>query len=222
MAHAANDLPDPHPRRLAGGLLSATALLSMLAMAHHPHAHGGGDPLAALARIAGIAAAMHGVLLVLLVAMAALLQEFAVARVHRRALARSGSLVFALGAGALLLAGLVNGFAVPAMALSVGGAPAGAEWKPVLRFAWQLNQAAAGFGVLAWAAATLLWSTDLVRRTGFARWLGGYGLLAGAVVLGAVASHAVAMDVRGFGAVLFALALWTCGAGVLLWRAGPR
>lgn len=222
MAHPAPALPDPHPRRLAGGLLSAVAVLSMLAMAHHPHAHGGGDPLAALARIAGIAATVHGVLLVLLVAMAALLQEFAVARVQRPALARSGSLVFALGAGALLLAGLVNGFAAPATALAAGGGAAAAEWRPVLRFAWQLNQAAAGFGVLAWAAATLLWSADLVQRAGLARWLGAYGLLAGVGVLGAVGSHAVAMDVRGFGAVMAALALWPCGAGVLLWRAERR
>lgn len=208
-------------RRIAGGLLLAAALLSILAMAHHPHAHGDGDPMAALARIAGIAAAMHGVLLVLMVALAALLGEFAAARVREPALARSGLLVFVLGAGALTLAALVNGFAVPAVALSLGGAPGGPEWTPVLRFAWQLNQAAAGFGVLAWAAATVLWSADLVRRAGLARWLGGYGLLAGGAVLLAVGSHAVAMDVRGFGAVQLALALWQAGAGVLLLRRDP-
>ncbi|MCE3001649.1 MAG: hypothetical protein LW860_02945 [Xanthomonadaceae bacterium] len=212
---------DAAPRRLAGGLLLGCALLAMLAMAHHPHAHGGGDRLAALARIAGPNAVVHGALLVLLVALVVLLGEFAAARIREAALARAGQVLFLLGGSALVLAALVNGFAVPALAISMAGQAAGPEWTPMLRFAWQLNQAASGFGVLAWAAGIAVLSVDLVRRRGPSRWVGVYGLVAGAAIIAAVGSHQVALDVRGFGIVLFALCLWQAGAGVLMLRRAP-
>lgn len=223
MSRPAHALPHDPPQRLAGGLLIALSVLSLLAMAHHPTAHGhdAGEVLAALARIARLNAWVHGSLLALLLGVLLLLGEFAARRIARRGVARAGATLYALGAGAMVLAGLVNGFAVTALAQVAQRAPGGSDWTPVMHFAWALNQAAAGFGVLAFAAAVALWSGDLVQRPGLRRWVGAYGLACALLVAVALVGGALALDVRGFGAVVAALAVWQCGAGALLWRPGP-
>lgn len=208
--------------RLAGALLVALAVTSVLTMTHHPtaHGHGAGEILASLAQVARLNALVHGGLIALMLAVLLLLAEFAGRQVRHVGLARSGMLLYALGAGALTLAGLINGFAVPSLAAGVGAGHDAVAFGPVLHFAWGLNQAAAGFGSIAFALAIALWSIDLVRRSGLARWVGAYGVGAGALVTVAVGSGALSLDVRGFGAVVAALALWQAGAGVLLWRHG--
>jgi hypothetical protein len=101
-------------------------------------------------------------------------------------------------------------------------APTGThDWVPLLHFAWELNQAAAGFGCLACAAGIALWSVDLAHRRGGARWLGFAGL---AIALGigvAVVGVGVPLDVGHFGAIVVAICAWQFGAGLLLARPRP-
>ncbi len=212
--------PSHESHQLAAGLLIGAAALALLAMAHHPTAHGAStaETMAVMARIAPLNSFIHGVLIVLTLLILALLEQFATHRVRRPGLARAGRTLYLLDSMGMVLAALINGFAVPALAISNAPVPGSNDWGPVLQFAWQLNQAAAGFGTIAYAVAIGLWSADLAAARGFARIVGAYGLLLAVVVAVAVGSGKLSLDVSGFGMALAAFSLWQIGAGAVLWR----
>lgn len=218
--HATDDhasFTDP-ARRWPGILLAGVAALAVLAMAHHPVAHGDGDAMARIAHVAPLTGLVHGVLIGLLMLLLVLMDAFARHRVASVAWARAGFVAYAAGSAAWVLAGLINGFAVPAVAVH---APTGAhDWVPMLHFAWELNQAASGFGCLACAAGIALWSVDLAHRRGAARALGFAGLAVALGIFVAIVGMRVPLDVGHFGAIVLAICAWQFGAGLVLAR--PR
>lgn len=207
--------------RLLGGLILATTVLSLAAMAHHPVAHGPdlAARLEAMTRIAAMARGVHGTLIALLVLLLVLLWEYARSHIGHGLLRRAGGLAWLLGTLLNVLAALVNGFAVPALA---AGSEPGPGTADVLRFAWQLNQAFAGCGSVALLVGMALWSVDLLRQAGARRWLGGYGLLAGLATGCALISGWLQLDVHGMLLVLVILGLWQLAVAGLLIVSGGR
>jgi hypothetical protein len=203
---------------LLGSLLLGCALLSILAMTHHPVAHG--DDLAArlesMRHIAGISGLVHGVLIALLATTMLLLGEFSATAVARPALARSGFSLYLLGSALLVLAALINGFAVPAFAIS--NPALDSSTAAVLQLAWQLNQACAAAGTMAAATSMAIWSWDLYARAGAARAIGAYGVLAGIGLVLGLATGWLHLNVSGMLLAWILLSLWQAGVGVLLLR----
>lgn len=212
------DTPPANRRPLLGGMLIATAMLSLFAMLHHPVAHSSGaqSHSDAMIRIAGLARLVHGALLATMTLSLVMLAEFAQLRVRSAACVRAGFVVYLIGTLLLGGAALINGFAVPALAESVAANTTGIEAAYAL--AWQLNQALAGAGTIALAAGMAIWSSDLVRTPGLTRLTGGYGILSGAALAVALAGGWLQLKVPGMLLSLVLLAVWQAAAGVLLLR----
>jgi hypothetical protein len=198
---------DRNADRIAGGALILGALLSVLAMAHHPdHVDPGG--------LVGI---VHGAMIVLMSAIAFGFAHFA----RRRGLARpailAGLIAYLVGLVADLGAATTNGFIVPALAAH-GAALSG---RDVFLLAWEANQALAKLGVFATTAAFTFWSLDFLRRPGLEpKAIGGLGLLAGLGPALLLATGTTDMHVGGAFIAYAAFAAWAVIVGVHLVRGG--
>jgi hypothetical protein len=191
--------------RIAGGALIAGSLLSVLVMAHHPEHV---DPN-------GIVGLVHGAMIVLMSVIAFGFAHFALRRGVARPAILAGLIAYFIGLVADLGAGTTNGFIVPALARH--GADAGG--RGVFLLAWEANQALAGLGVFATAAAFTFWSIDFLRRPGLEpRAIGALGLLAGLVPAGLLATGMTDMHVAGAFAAYAAFALWGAIVGLHMFR----
>lgn len=184
---------------LPGMLLAASALVAVVLMHHHPHGHDG----------AGLIRAVHGGLLAMIVIQPAVMGLLA------RALGWSpwtalGLAFFVFGTCGALVAGMINGFVVPAL----GEYPPGEIGRGVFELAWQANQqfarngaVATGAGIAAFGAA--LWQAGW-------RVTGALGLLAGLVP--AVLLVAGVTDMRFYGAMATYISqlAWMVLLGVML------
>jgi hypothetical protein len=191
--------------RIAGGALILGALLSVLAMAHHPdHVDPGG--------LVGI---VHGAMIVLMSAAAFGYTHFALRRGLKRPEILAGLIAYLVSLVAHLGAGTINGFIVPALAAR--GADLASH--DVFLLAWESNQALARLGVFATAAAFTFWSIDFLRRSGLeTKTIGGLGLLAGLVPAVLLATGAINMHVAGAFAAYAAFAAWGVLVGLHLVR----
>lgn len=207
-------------KKIYGGLLMGSALLSLFAAAHHPEVGAQDLPtalriVAAQRRSIGI---VHGLLIFL--GLIELLGLYGVARILgvTRPLPAAGLLLVGTGFVAMLGAGAINGFAVPALASdyhAITPADVSAA-KMVLRLCWDLNQALASIGAVAWAAGLLAWSAELARRAGPARLVGLFGAAAALAVAGGVGFGPIRLDVGGFIAVTALLTAWCVAVALLM------
>jgi hypothetical protein len=191
--------------RIAGGALILGSLLSVLAMAHHPdHVDPGG--------LVGI---VHGAMIVLMTVTAFGFAHFALRRGLARPAILAGLTAYLVGLVADIGAGPINGFVVPALA----GHGAALSGRDVFLLAWESNQALAGLGVFATAAAFTFWSIDFLGRPGLEpKAIGGLGLVAGLVPAALLATGAINMHVAGAFAVYAAFAAWGVLVGLYLLR----
>ncbi len=190
--------------RVAGGVLAAASVLSIVVMAHHPTGPGHST----------LNELVHGSMMALVVLIAAGYARHAAQRGLRRFSILAALLAYGAGAVANLLAATINGFAAPA-AFEAGIS------RDVLRLYWELNQALANAGVYATSFAFLIWGLDLMRERGLRRLVGVLGLAAGAIPVALLASGALSMNVSG-ALVIYALhALFGVVVGADMMRARP-
>src|SRR3954468_3744120 len=193
--------------RIAGGALILGAMLSVLAMAHHPEHV---DPN-------GLVGLVHGAMIVLLTVTAFGFAHFALRRGLARPAILAGLVCYAISVVAHIGAGTINGFVVPALALR-GAALAG---RDVFLLAWEANQALAKLGVLMTGAAFAFWSLDFLRRSGLEpKAIGALGLAAGLAPAVLLATAALDMHVAGAFLAYAAFAAWGVIVGVHLLRGG--
>jgi hypothetical protein len=188
-----------------GVLLTASALLAVVLMHHHPH---GGDG-------AGLIRGVHGGLLALIVV------QPAVMLLLTRALNWSlpsalGLAFFVFGTFGALVAGTINGFVAPV----IWEYPAGEISPGVSELAWELNQQFARNGAVAVAAGIVFFGLAMWRE-GW-RVIGALGVLAGAVPAALLLVGVT--DMRFYGAMLTYISQlsWLVVLGVVLWREGSR
>lgn len=166
--------------RLAGGVLAAASVLSIVVMAHHPSGPGH----------SGLNQLVHGGMMALVLLIFSGYARHAMLRGLGRFSILAALIVYGAGVGANLLAATINGFAAPA-AFEEGVS------RDVLRLYWELNQALAYGGVYATSLAFAIWSFGLLHERGLRRFIGVLGLVAGAVPVGLLASGVVTMNVAG-------------------------
>jgi hypothetical protein len=194
--------------RMGGWAMVAGAVMGLVTMGFHP------TTTANTALVVGVHA----------LALAATPIAFYGASVLTRRLARAGALselalaFYALSAVATLLAATASGLVTPALArYAAGGADAGAIWA----YNHMLNQAFAQVLVGASSVAIGLWSVEILRSRLLRRATGIMGCAAAVLVLAALFSGHLRMDVHGFGAVVLVQAIWLVMAGLELRRADP-
>jgi hypothetical protein len=201
-------------------LLIGSALLSLLAAAHHGtvRAHDAAGLIRGLSQMAGAISAVHAALIALFVAELIGLYGFARLLGLARPLPAAGLILVAIGGAAMVAAGAINGFALPAFATAFRDtAPAGAEGAAmILRLCWELNQAFATIGTVAWGAGLCAWSLDLASRRGLVRATGFAGLAASLAIVAGIATGLIRLHVGGFIAVTTLLTCWSVAAGALM------
>jgi hypothetical protein len=206
--------------KIYGGLLLGSALLSLLAAAHHPEvgAHDLPTALRILAAQTRLIGAVHGILIFL--GLVELLGLYGVARLLgvARPLTAAGLLLVGMGFVAMIGAGAINGFAVPAFGSDYRNIdPADIRAATMLlRLCWDLNQALASIGAVAWGIGLLAWSAELARRSGVVRVVGLLGAVAASAIAIGVASGLIRLHVGGFIAVTALLSAWSVAVALLM------
>ncbi len=220
----ANEVPDgagtAGEGRIAGIVLLAATLLSILMMAHHPSAttH---DPDSLAADIAGSATlsrVVHGVLIALIGAELYAFVVFSGRLAQGRSAARAGFVAYAIGAGAMIGAALISGFVVSSLGVYYAGASDPAPFVDFARLSMTGNQALAKLGVVAMSAAIVLWAVALLHDSKRVRWLAIVGFVTGLAPAIALFAGAVRLDVHGMLLVVLAQAIWNLAVGTALVR----
>ena len=135
-------------------------------------------------------------------------------------IAFAGIVTYGFAVVATLIATGISGFVVPAMIRRMvqDAPPAASQWRMLIFSIFQVNQAFARILAAATAVAIVLWSVSALRKGGFGRKVAIYGCLAGLLVMLAVGSGQLRMDVRGMGGVVLLQTIWFIIVGAQLCR----
>ena len=227
------DHPAVPPTRWAGNTLLAGTALALVFVAHHPvlGAHAGPeDPRAVLQTIAGLRGMdhlVHGGLIVLLLAFAVCLVEFARRIDPDRAFGRVGLLVYGAGIAATIGAATLDGFVIPDIARHFVGAPAEdvRVGYGLLVFAGLAIQNLTKLGFILMSGGILAWSCGLLGIGGRASAAGVVGLLAGVAPAAVLLGSGLVLRPPVLLGLLAAYGAWNVAAAWLLiggapWTAG--
>ncbi len=126
---------------------------------------------------------------------------------------------FGFAAIAAMCATVFTGFVAPGLVREMDAATATAKetWDIVLHFSGRVNQVFARIHVVATSLAILLWSIDM-RKISFARGIALFGILTSPLVILALLSGHVRLDVHGLGAIVLVQATWFIATGIALKR----
>lgn len=187
--------------RDAGRVLVVASLASVLMMAHHPSS----------AHDLAMGQFVHGAMIAIIGLMALGLVQFARGLGLDRLTVLAGLIAYAIGTAAGIGAATINGFVVTNLVAK------GVTDHDIFALAWEANQALARLGVVAWGAAFLLWSVDLVQRGGIGRWLGVLGIVAGALPIALLLTATLSMNLHGAILIYGGQAAWMALAGAYMW-----
>jgi hypothetical protein len=206
--------------RVPGIVLIAGSVVALVAMAHHPAPRGADFTAWArnVVRMGALNETVHGAMIGVVGAITWALSVFAIRRGVHRSLVTLGLVAWAMGAGSMIVAPVLNGFVVTDIARRVLASPESAD---MLRVALQVMLAAdrviAVIGLIAISAAIFFWSGDLIAGIGSARWVGLFGLSASSLAL--VGALSIGLVRVSTGAMMFALiawAVWFVAIGTLM------
>ncbi|MBV9409644.1 MAG: hypothetical protein JO164_12525 [Candidatus Eremiobacteraeota bacterium] len=216
-------MESPRIRVAAGIIIAAGALLTLVAVAHHPtvgHHTRGAAALAAVVRFAPTDRLVHGTLIAVI---GALVYAFAVYTLRRgtvRPAALAGFVAYTLGSATTIVAASIDGFLVPEIAARYAGAPP--ETLPaatsLLILCSLAIQVATKLGMAALGAGIVLWSTDLIRESGVVRAVGALGFVAAVASVIAAFAGTGALTPASLLLVLAAQTVWYLAVAALLVR----
>jgi len=196
-------------------LIGGMAVL-LLVMLLHPTGH---DLLApgAFRRVALANAMVHGTALVVLPVL--FLGALALTRRLDGAdrLAVAGLVAYAAAVVAGLMAATFSGFVATGVAREMIEAPLSDRrlWAMIVDLVGHLNRAFAKVLTVASAAAIILWSAAMLRRS-VGRILRLYGIAVSTITILGVASGKLILDVHGYGLVVLTQAIWFVAAGAFM------
>jgi hypothetical protein len=141
-------------------------------------------------------------------------------------IAMTGLVIYGLGLVAVMIAPAMSGLVgTEIIRKMIAHAPGTEQWRTLMEYNFLINQAFAKIFVVASCSAIALWSFTIVKNRALPIGIGIYGLLLGPVLVIAMMTSGLSLDVHGFGLVIFAQAIWFIVAGILLagrTRAIPR
>lgn len=203
-------IASPETGRVAGWLLLIAAVLSILAMAHHPSGIDHGSVGGSMA-LGGL---VHATMIVLLAVNLWGLTIFSI-RQGIDGWILAGILSYGLSLLGNVIAALINGFIVPSVATVLDHAESG----NLFVLLWESNQAAARLAVYSASVAFVVWSVFLIRRKTLEDLvLGCVGLIAGVAPGAALYTGTITLDVDGAFVAYGAQAVWTGLIGLQMTR----
>ncbi len=136
-------------------------------------------------------------------------------------LAFSALVTYGAAAIAVMIAGEVSGFVVPAILhLMTQDVPAAApQWRIAVAAIFQLNQAFSRIYSVAAAAALTLWSVCCLRQGRLSRSLALYGCFTAPLIALLISLGHLRLDVHGITVVMLSQVIWFVGMGAGLCRA---
>jgi hypothetical protein len=135
----------------------------------------------------------------------------------------TGLVIYGLGLVAVMIAPAMSGLVgTEIIRKMIAHSPAREQWRTLMDYNFLINQAFAEIFVVASCSAIVLWSFMIVRNRALPIAIGIYGLLLGPVLLLAMITGGLRLDVHGFGLIIFGQAIWFVVAGIHLWRARPN
>ncbi len=196
--------------RKSGIALIAGSVGGIITMAMHPVAAPGSLTPGQVARLMALSGAVHTL------AMVSVFLLFLGACGLTRRIAASDRIAFAaivafgFACVAVLIATGVSGFIVPnIMQHMLGDVAANAHpWEMIIYAIFQINQAFARIYSVAASLAMILWSISALRNGGFGRGVAIYGCIIAPLVIVAIGSGRVRLDVHGMAAVWLGQAIW--------------
>jgi hypothetical protein len=206
---------------VAAVIIATCAVVAILAVAQHPVAasHAAAQAIPEMVRLAPMDRTIHGILIAV---MAALLFGFSVfsARVgFDRQTTIAGLTAYALGVGAVIGAGLIDGFIVPDIALRYVGVSPGdiKSAVPLLHLCSIAIQNLTKFGFIAMSAAIAAWSLGLVSSAGVRRATGVVGFCSAGLTI-AILAYAHTLNPHFLVIIVFVQAIWYLAIAALLLR----
>ena len=205
--------------RKSGLALIAGSVGGIVTMAIHPTSAGVLTPVQ-FERLATVSAIAHSLAIVSFVVMLLGVIGLSMRLAASDRLAFSGMVVFAVGAVAILIAASVSGFIIPnIMKQMIKDAPAAApQWRIVVTAIFQINQAFASIYTVAASIAIGLWSISALRNGGLLRGIAIYGCVIAPIIVIAICSGHLHLNVHGMAVVVFSQAIWFIAAGTQLWN----
>ena len=133
--------------------------------------------------------------------------------------AMTGLVIYGLGLVAVMIAPAMSGLVGTEIIRKMVAHAAGTEqWRTLMEYNFLINQAFAKIFVAASCSAIALWSFMIVKKRALPIAVGIYGLLLGPVLVIAMITGGLSLDVHGFGLVTFSQAIWFIVVGILLLR----
>lgn len=208
-----DDKPDT---RLAGGLIMATTLGTLVLMLHHPTSVHGPDDGLLLNDWTN--SAVHGGMIACLLMLRFAFADWARRLGHEHASVRAGAMAFDAGMTAFVAAALINGFAVGGLA-AVQADPAAVR----LQFAafGALNRTLANFGMILTVAAMALWAVRMLRLDALTRLAGALGLIIALLAAGWMVVGKGAFGLYPATVSTFLFAAWSILVASRMMRADP-
>jgi len=197
------------------------AVVSIIALSHHPsvHGHGAANLLAQMARLRASDEVVHAIAIAAAGTQLAGLVVFSLRRGLRKATVVAALVAYAIGTGTIVAAAVIDGFLIPGIAVRTDFASAGAAETALalVRFAVIAVQACTKVALVAMAVAIVLWSVDIVRGTVAVRATATVGFVAGAAML-AIALFGGWISAHVVGAVGALATIWNVAIGALMIR----
>jgi hypothetical protein len=204
--------------RASGMALIAGSAALIITMAFHPTGHQmiNPDQFAAVARLSIIVHSLALVSMVVLFLGACGLWRWLSPSRH---LAFGGLVTYGFGTVAGMITGILNGLVAPRLIQRMLAHPEAKQvWDAALTYSGDLERPMVQVMVVASSVAILLWSIAIVRRGLLARGLGIYGCIVAVLIVFAVVSNHIRLNVHGFGMVVVLQTVWFVIAGVQLFR----
>jgi hypothetical protein len=211
---------DPPNGRLFGAFLLGTAILTTVALTHHPSFgnHQPADVAKALAAGSAPNEAFHAFMIVMLGVLYLGLVGYSRRRGLESPLVLAGLIAATVGLAAETGAALIDGFFVSIFGAHIArGNPALVDQgMQVISAAAIVLQILAKFGLVAISAAMVLWSVQLFDRDRAHIALGIVGCVAGTLTIVLTSTVATTLDPHNVALVYGTQALWYAAAGVLM------
>ena len=211
--------------RIAGTALAVCALLSDVAVAHHPTvmARTASEALPAIVRLGALDRTVHGSLIAICAVSLCGMTVFSLRRGATRLTSLAGLIAYGLGTLTIVGAAVLDGFAIPAIAerYVAAGAEGLQAASGLLAFCSIAIQVLTKIGFVLTAGAALAWSIGLVRDSGFARIAGFTGFAYGMASTGLIFTGG-ALTPRTLLPLVVLQTVWYCTFAALLMRTDTK
>ena len=217
--------PDRSFERTAGGVIAASAVISLFALSFDrgPAPGETRQILEQLAALAPLRGAVHAVQLACLVGLAAGYAAFAARLDLRRPAVLAGLVAFGGGCLAMMVTVVFDGFITQGVAARFAAAPAEDMEiaRDLIRFCGIVIEYLGDVAFALMAAGTALWAALLCRSPGGSRLAGLVGLAVGSATLAAVALNP-SLGLPMLMAIIAGQMLWYLASAALLIRGGVQ